>query len=78
MTHLFFHCTAPGEVLVDRRGIIVSDLAEAREHALAIARIVMDGAYGCQDFSEWSVYIGDDEDEELLLVPFAAAMPTRH
>jgi len=78
MTHLFFHCAAPGEVLVDHRGRAVSDLSEAREHALAVARSIMDGAFGVADFSEWKIYVGDDEDEEVLVLPFTCLAPTLH
>ena len=78
MTHLFFHCTGPGEILIDRVGTKVLDISEAREHALALARSLVESAYGLRDFSQWQVYVGDEDDDEILLVPFAAALPTLH
>jgi hypothetical protein len=78
MTHLYFHCAAPGEVLIDARGTSVSDLSEAREHAATVARFIMDGAFGVEDFSEWQIYVGNDEDDEVLVLPFAAVLPTLH
>ncbi len=78
MTHLYFHCAGPNEVLVDRCGTEVIDLAEARDHALAIARLIVENAYGERDFSEWLIYVSDDDDDEVLLIPFSAVMPTLH
>jgi hypothetical protein len=78
MTHLYFHCAAPGELLIDHRGTSVSDLSEARERAVAVARFIMDGAFGVEDFSQWQIYVGNDEDDEVLVVPFAAVLPTLH
>ena len=78
MTHLYFHCTGPGEVLVDRRGMAFSDLAEAREHAIAVARYFMESTFGFKGCTDWSIYVGDDENEEVLSVPFSDALPTLH
>ena len=78
MTRLYFHCTGPEEILIDRIGTDVLDLAEARDHAVALARCLVENAYGLRDFSEWQVYVGDEDDDELLVVPFTAALPTLH
>ena len=78
MPHLFFHCTGPGELLVDHHGTSVSNQSEARERALSMARFIMDQAFGVEDFSEWQIYVGDEEDDEVLVVPFTAAAPTLH
>jgi hypothetical protein len=78
MTRLYFHCAGPNELLVDNQGADVLDLAEARRRALMLARSIVEHAYGVKDFSEWLVYVGDDEDEEVLLVSFMDAMPTLH
>jgi len=37
MPHLFFHCTGPGELLVDHHGTSVSNQSEARERAVLLA-----------------------------------------
>jgi hypothetical protein len=78
MTHLFFHCTGPDEILLDRRGAEVVDLEEAREYALALARYIVESTWGEQDFSQWLIYVSDEEDDEMLTVPFTAALPTLH
>ena len=57
MTHLYFHCTGPGEVLVDCQGIEVLDLDEARDHALSVARAIVEENFGRGDFSEWIVFV---------------------
>jgi hypothetical protein len=78
MTHLYFHCAGAGEILIDRIGTEVLDLAGARDHALAMARSMVESAYGVHDFSEWLIYVGDEDDDEMLLVPFTAVLPTLH
>src|SRR3954451_4676853 len=78
MTRLYFHCASTDDLHLDSCGLEVQDLAEAREHALALARSVMAGSFGIDDFSEWLIYVGDEDDEQVLLVPFAATHPTLH
>jgi hypothetical protein len=38
MTHVYFHCSSGSEVLVDRCGAMVDDVAEAGDHAACIVR----------------------------------------
>ena len=38
MTQVYFRCSNPKEVLVDRCGAVVDDLAEARDHAACVVR----------------------------------------
>ena len=78
MTFMYFHCAGPGEVLIDRCGTEIVDLGEARDHALAIARFLVESAYGERDFSDWHVYVSDEDDDEILFVSFTAALPTLH
>ena len=78
MFYLYFHCAGPGEILIDRDGSEVLDLIEARDRALSLARILVEGAYGTRDFTDWHVYVSDEDDEEMLLIPFADVMPTIH
>jgi len=78
MFYLYFHCAGPGEILIDRDGSEVLDLIEARDPALSLARILVEGAYGTRDFTDWHVYVSDEDDEEMLLIPFADVMPTIH
>jgi hypothetical protein len=78
MTHLYFHCSGPGEVLVDCHGTDVLDLVEARDHALAIARLIAEENFGLSDFSEWIVFVYDEDEDEMLSIPFKDALPTLH
>jgi len=78
MLHLYFHCAGSDGVHLDRRGIEIVSLAEARDHAIAVAQSVMASAYGIVDFSNWIIFVADEEGEEVLLVPFASALPTLH
>jgi hypothetical protein len=78
MTHLFFHCTGPGEVLVDCQGVDVLDLDEARDHALSVARSIVEDNFGRGDFSEWIVFVFDEDEDEMLTIPFRAVLPTLH
>ena len=78
MAHLYFHCTNSDDVLVDHTGTEMLDLADARDHALTLARSIVAAAYGIHDFSDWCVYVGDEENEEVLTIPFTSALPTVH
>ncbi|HEV2565770.1 MAG TPA: hypothetical protein VGU19_11875 [Microvirga sp.] len=78
MFHLYFHCAGPGEILIDRQGAEVLDLIEARDRALTLARAFVEKAYGMRDFADWHVYVSDDDDDEVLLIPFSDVMPTIH
>jgi hypothetical protein len=78
MFYLYFHCAGPGEILIDREGAEVLDLIEARDRARDLARIFVDRAYGTRDFTDWHVYVSDEDDEEMLLIPFSDVMPTIH
>lgn len=78
MFHLYFHCAGSDGIYLDRQGISLSSIDEAHDHAVAVARTMMESAYGVGDFSDWLIYVADEDDEEVLLVSFAAARPTLH
>ena len=75
---LYFHCANGDDVIVDHRGTQVGDVHEAREHAVALARSIVTAAFGIHDFSDWLVYVGDEDNEEVLSVPFSSVLPTVH
>src|SRR3954468_13404720 len=60
MTRLYLHCASADDLHLDAHGREVQDLAEARDHAVALARAVMAGSFGIADFSEWLIYVGDE------------------
>jgi hypothetical protein len=77
MTHVYFHCSIGNEVLVDRCGAIVDDLAEAREHAARIVRS-LSMARDIEDCRGWVLHVNDDLGGELFVVPFAFVLGKPH
>jgi hypothetical protein len=73
MTHLYFHCSTPEGLLIDRSGSDVEDLADARERAEGIILACI-GRPGPEDWRDWTVCVSDDDGEELFLMPFAAKL----
>ena len=69
MTQVYFRCSNPKEVLVDRCGAVVDDLAEARDHATRVVE-----SFTCErsldDWRDWVLHVSDDRGDELFVVPF--------
>jgi Domain of unknown function (DUF6894) len=70
MTQVYFHCSNADEVLIDRRGAAVVDLAEARDHAARVMQSLIT-ARTTDDWREWVLHIADDLGEEIFALPFA-------
>jgi hypothetical protein len=70
MTQVYFHCSSAKEVLIDRCGAIVDDLAEARDRAACVVRSLTT-ARSPEDWRGWILHVNDDLGEELFVVPFA-------
>jgi len=70
MTQVYFHCSNAKEVLIDRCGAMVDDLAEARDRAASVARSLT-MRRSLDDWSGWILHVNDDLGEELFVVPFA-------
>jgi hypothetical protein len=77
MTQVFFHCSNAKEVLVDRCGAAVDDLAEARDHAASVVRSIT-MARSLEDWRDWVLHVNDDLGEELFVVPFAFVLGKPH
>lgn len=73
MTQVYFHCSNADEVLIDRRGATVVDLAEARDHASHVMRSLIT-AKTTDDWREWVLHIADDFGEELFAVSFTSVI----
>ena len=73
MTQVYFHCSNADEVLIDRRGAAVANLAEARDHAAHVMRSLMT-AKTTDDWREWVLHIADDYGEELFAVSFTSVI----
>jgi len=70
MTQVYFHCSNTSEVLIDRCGAVVDDLAEARDRAASVVRSLTT-ARNLEDWRDWVLHVSDDVGDELFVVPFA-------
>jgi Domain of unknown function (DUF6894) len=77
MATLYFHCVGTREALVDRRGSEMDDLSDARARAFHVIQAFITSA-GPEDWREWTVYVNDEEGEELLSVPFTSVLGRTH
>ncbi len=77
MTHLYFHCSTPQGLLLDRFGSDVEDLCEAHERASGLILACI-GEPGPEDWRDWAVSVSDEEGEELFAMPFAALLGRPH
>jgi hypothetical protein len=77
MTQVYFHCSNSREVRVDQLGIVVSDLAEARDYAACVVRsMIMETS--AQDWRDWVVHVSDDFDDEIFEVSFTSVLGKPH
>jgi hypothetical protein len=77
MTQLYFHCSNANEVLVDRCGAAVADLAEARDRAACVVRSLVK-TRSLEDWRAWVLHVNDDLGDELFVVPFAFVLGRPH
>jgi len=77
MTQVYFHCSNPKGALIDRRGAVVDDLAEARDRAATVVRSLT-AARSLEDWRDWVLHVNDDLGEELFIVPFAFVLGKPH
>jgi hypothetical protein len=59
MTQVYFHCSNTKKILVDRRGAVVDDLAQAREHAAGLVRSLTKER-SLEDWRDWVLHVSDD------------------
>ena len=77
MTHVYFHCSNRNELLGDRCGAVVDDLAEAPDHAACVVRSLTT-ARSLEDWRGWILHVNDDLGDELFVVPFSFALGKPH
>ena len=65
MTQVYFHCSNPQGVLLDRYGAAVCDLAEARDHAACVVRSLTT-TRSAEDWRSWILHVSDDLGDESL------------
>ena len=77
MAQVYFHCSSSRDVRVDQLGVIVSDLAEARDRAACVVRsLVMEAS--AEDWRDWVVHVSDDFDDEIFALSFASVLGKPH
>ena len=69
MTQVYFHCSNTKKVFVDRRGAVVDDLAEARDHSTRVVHSFTDER-NLEDWRDWVLHVSDDQGDEIFIVPF--------
>jgi sirohydrochlorin ferrochelatase len=77
MTQVYFHCSNPKKVFVDRRGAVVDDIAEARDHATSVVQSLTK-TRSLEDWRDWVLHVSDDQGDELFVVPFAFVLGNPH
>ena len=73
MTHVYFHCSNPKKVFLDRRGAIVDDLADARDHATRVVQSFT-SEHSLEDWRDWILHVSDDQGDELFVVAFTSIL----
>jgi hypothetical protein len=77
MAQVYFHCSNSERALIDRRGAVVGDLVEARDHATRVVRSLVT-SMSPEDWRDWVLHVSDDFDEEIFVVPFASVLGKPH
>lgn len=77
MAHLYFHCHNRKELLLDRRGVDVDDMIDARDCALRTVQSLITAA-STEDWRKWVLSVNDELGDEILEVPFLAVLGKPH
>ena len=77
MTQVYFHCSNTKNIFVDRRGAVVEDITEARDHATRVVQSLTKERT-LQDWRDWVLHVSDDQGDELFVVPFAFVLGKPH
>jgi hypothetical protein len=77
MAEIYFHYSNAEGVLIERRGALVANLAEARDYAELVVRSLVTTP-GPEDWRRWVLHVRDDLGEEILVVPFASLLGKPH
>jgi hypothetical protein len=77
MTQVYFHCSNTKNVFVDRRGAVVDDLGEARDHATRVVQSFTK-TDSLEDWRDWVLHVSDDLGDELFVVPFVFVLGKPH
>ena len=78
MAQFYFHCASTQQILRDRSGYDLVDLVEARQRASGIVRRVIKTGSARDDWRDWVIVVTDEEDDEMLVVPFSDVIGRPH
>jgi len=73
MAQVYFHCSNADEILIDRRGAAVLNLAEARDHAACVMQTLVQ-VESDEDWREWIIHIADELGDEILAISFTSVL----
>jgi hypothetical protein len=77
MTQVYFHRSTTKKVFLDRHGAVVTDLAEARDHATRLVQSFTN-EHSLEDWRDWVLHVSDDQGDELFVVPFVFVLGKPH
>ena len=77
MAQVYFHCSNTKNIFVDRRGAVVEDITEARDHATRVVQSLTKERT-LQDWRDWVLHVSDDQGDELFIVPFTFVLGKPH
>lgn len=77
MTQVYFHCTNPRGVMLDRHGAAIGDLAEVRDEADRVMRSLIMSEIP-EDWRDWVLHVSDDLGDEIFVMPFASVVGKLH
>lgn len=77
MAQIFFHCSGPQGVLVDRSGADIDDLAEARAQAIGMVNSLIATPTN-EDWRSWILHASDEDGDEVFLLPFTSILGKPH
>lgn len=77
MAQLYFHCSNSQRALIDRSGLAVGNLADARDQAARIMRTLI-MAESQEDWRDWVLHVSDDLGDEIFVVPFTSVLGQLH
>jgi len=73
MAQVYFHCSNADEILIDRRGAAVLNLAEARDHAACVMQTLVQ-VESDEDWREWMIHIADELGDEIFAISFTSVL----
>jgi Domain of unknown function (DUF6894) len=77
MAEVFFNCSNPDHLLMDRRGLAVSNLSEAFVHADRLVRSML-MTPNAEDWCGWELRVTDELGCEIFVLPFASVLGKLH